>query len=120
MGQAGAGDDLSALFADTPAPAAPAAPMMVPGIASDVSFDEDDEAFAEPQLASMSIDNLFADDPEVQAQREIQAAQHESVRREAGYQSVGRTASTAKKLGQVRSTSTASVDQNLENLWDRP
>jgi len=119
---AAGGDDLTALFEG--APAAPVVAPVVPGLASgmpEISFDDDDET-PEPSMNVASIDDLFADDPEVQAQRQIQAAQQEQSMRELGYTGVGRTASAggAKKLGQVRSAGKVPVEKALENLWDRP
>lgn len=100
-------DDLTALFEAAPA-AAPAAM-----VASDISFDEDDSG--EVNVAA-DLDGLFADDPEVQAQRSIQSAARES-----GFTSVGRTASAgAKKIGTVTKAKPASPDAALEALWDRP
>ena len=120
MAEHGGGDDLSALFQAAPAPAAPV--PMIPGIAGDtgISFD-DDEPDARTASSGDELDALFADDPEVQAQRQIKAAEQEQSARAGGY-SVGRTASSkgAKKIGQVRKAQPASVDQALETLWDRP
>jgi flagellar biosynthesis GTPase FlhF len=116
-------DDLTALFGEVPAAAAPpAVPAM--GVAtdmSDITFDDDDGELPSTTASVMSLDDLFADDPEVKAQREIQAAANEQFRREIGFTNVARTASTngAKKLGQVRNTA-VSVDQALESLWERP
>jgi hypothetical protein len=112
-------DDLSALFSG---PSAAPAPM--PMMASDISFDdgEDEATTAAPVVAAAStdLDSLFADDPEVQAQREITAANAEARARESGFG--GRTASTkgAKKLGAVQKPAKASVENVLEGLWDRP
>jgi hypothetical protein len=95
---------------------------MTPGIASgtnDISFDDDEP---EARVASGdNIDDLFADDPEVQAQRQIKASEQEQRARAGGF-AVSRTASSkgAKKIGQVRKAQPASVDQALENLWERP
>lgn len=109
-------DDLAAMF-DAPPPPAPVGMSM----ATDITFDDGDDEAADVQVAS--LDELFADHPEVRAQREIQAAQIGAVAREGGYASA-RTASAAgaKKLGAVVRTATAapSVDQQLEALWDRP
>jgi hypothetical protein len=67
------------------------------------------------------LDNLFADDPEVQAQREIQAAEAEQTARESGFGPDVRTASTgAKKLGRVQADKAPNQDTALENLWERP
>jgi hypothetical protein len=134
MGQQGvpAGDDLQALFEAAPAPAAPVAPVMATatGAQPDISFDEEDELQATPAGVTAAavashgdeLDNLFGDNEEVQAQRQIKAAEQEQHAREMGNFSVGRTASVkgAKKIGQVQRGKPASVDQALENLWDRP
>ena len=62
------------------------------------------------------LDALFADDPEVKAQREIQAAS-----RGASNFNVGRTASAgAKKLGAVRKSDKISGDDLLDAIWERP
>ncbi len=121
------GDDLTALFEATPVPMGPppAAPAGVPAMAAEggvgISFDDDEE---EGRTASTEgdLDGLFADDPEVQAQRQIKASEAEQAARVGGFQTVGRTASAngVKKIGQVRKTASASIDQTLENLWDRP
>ena len=106
-----AADDLTSLFEVAPAPA-------MAGVAADISFDDDGEPDAAAHIAS--LDDLFSDDPEVQAQRQIAAAQAEQRAREGGYAAVGRTASAgAKKLGAVRPEKGQSVDQSLESLWDR-
>jgi hypothetical protein len=70
-------------------------------------------------MMASSLEALFADDPEVQAQREIMAAGRNQVQRAAGYGD--RTASTkgAKKLGSVRAASKAAPEASLESLWDR-
>jgi hypothetical protein len=105
------GADVSAMFGDG-----------APKAASDISFDEGDEGdeTAESKTSVASIDDLFADDPEVLAQRQIRAAELEQKAREGGF-AVGRTASAgAKKLGAVKRDQTVSVDKTLENLWDRP
>jgi hypothetical protein len=82
----------------------------------DVSFDDDEESAPGMQTAS-DLDNIFSDDPEVQAQREIQAANHEARNRESGF---GRVASSngVKKLGAVQKTVKAQVDTVLESLWE--
>ena len=123
-----AGDaDLMSIF--TPPAAAvpmPAMPMPAMPMASDqggmpeVSFDDDDDDAGAVNLASVA--DLFSDDPEVQAQRQIRAAHHEQVQRVAqGYQGIGRTASAggAKKVGKVQ-PSKPTPSQQLESLWDRP
>jgi hypothetical protein len=98
----------------------------MPMMASDISFDDDDEAPAAPAAGAPQVaadlDNLFSDDAEVQAQRQIQAAQQEARARESGG-FAGRVASAkpgAKKLGAVQKTGKANVDQVLEGLWERP
>ncbi len=108
MAPAAPADDLTALFE---VPAAPAAPAAM--VASDISFDDDEE---DPNVnVAADLDGLFADDPEVQAQRSIQSAA-----RDGGFSSVGRTASTgAKKLGTVTKSKPASPDAALEALWER-
>jgi hypothetical protein len=130
QGAAG-GDDLSALFQ-----AAPQAAPTMPGVASaspEIDFDDEDEmeapvtGIAASQVASTGdaeLDNLFGDNEEVQAQRQIKAAEMEQQQRELGQfaPAMGRTASVkgAKKIGQVQRGKPATVDQALENLWDRP
>jgi len=123
-----AGDaDLMSIFTP-PAAAAPmpAVPMPAPAMASvqdgmpEVSFDDDDDDAGAVNLASVA--DLFSDDPEVQAQRQIRAAHHEQVQRVAqGYQGIGRTASAggAKKVGKVQPAKPTPAQQ-LESLWDRP
>jgi hypothetical protein len=121
---------LSAMMGDVapaaPAPVAPAAPMgdVAPAapapsvmMASDISFDDDSSPMT---VHTSALEALFADDPEVKAQREISAAQRESVARAAGY-SVERTASVkgAKKLGSVKAAKETSPEANLSALWDR-
>ena len=122
------GDDLQALFQAAPVPVAPAAPV-APVMASQggqggmgISFDDDDDmGGAVPNVATDELDNLFSDNEEVQAQRQIAAAEREQTAREGGF-SVGRTASTrgAKKIGQVQRGKPATVDAALESLWERP
>lgn len=108
-----AGDDLTALFDVAPAPGAAC-------MASDISFDDDDAEVADQSQHIAALDDLFASDPEVRAQRQIQAAALEQKARETGFASVSRTASTgAKKLGAVRPEKNQSVEQSLESLWDR-
>jgi hypothetical protein len=131
MGQQGCppGDDLQALFEAAPVPVAPAAPV-APVMASqggqgglDISFDDDEEEGGVPAVASdnSELDNLFADNDEVQAQRQIAAAAQEQAARESGF-STSRTASTrgAKKIGQVQRGKPATIDAALESLWERP
>ena len=89
------------------APAAPAAPGAPP---VDITFDEG-EPEGKPAMAS-DLSGLF-DTEDSLAQRELTAAQKTSFGQ--------RTASSkgAKKLGQVQAPK-ASVDENLESLWERP
>ena len=107
---------------------APAAPgMVVPAMASsgpeiEITFGDDGgegRTASEEDLGA--LDSLFADDPEVQAQREIVAANQEQLIREGGYAPASRTASAggARRLGQVQA-GRANVDEGLENLWERP
>jgi hypothetical protein len=119
------GDELQALF--PAAPAGGAAPMMAATASPlpDISFDEDEamsEAVSTAAIAGSDLDNLFSDNEEVMAQREIMAAHREQLAREGGYSQAGRTASTkgAKKLGAVQASRTTTVDASLESLWDRP
>lgn len=133
-GAAGGDADLMSIFtppqAAAPMPAAPCPPA-APAMASEqpaaggfdaasISFDDDDDDATNTNLASAAAD-LFADDPEVQAQRQIRAAHHEQVQRAAGYTGVGRTASAggAKKVGKVQPAKLTPAQQ-LESLWDRP
>jgi hypothetical protein len=115
----GPAPELTQLFEQPPAPA-PVAPIA--SGTPDITFDDDDE----PRTASEGdstndLDNLFADDPEVQAQREIQAAEAEQTARESGFGPDVRTASTgAKKLGRVQADKAPNQDTALENLWERP
>lgn len=97
-----------------PAPMAPTAGKM----ATDISFDDDT---APMTVHTSALEALFADDPEVKAQREIAAAQREQVTRAAGY-NVERTASTkgAKKLGSVKAAKETSAEASLAAIWDRP
>lgn len=118
--------ELSELFEGVPAPAAPA--MVVPAMASqgsEIEITFGDEGEGEGRTASDGdvgvLDTLFADDPEVQAQREIVSAQQEQRVREGGYAPDSRTASStgARKLGQIQA-GRANVDDELGNLWERP
>jgi hypothetical protein len=107
--------------APAPAAAPEAAPApAVPAADAEISFDDDEEEGVS-QMNTASVADLFSDDPEVQAQRQIRQAHHEQVQRVAGYAGVGRTASAggAKKLGKVQPEK-ASPAQALEALWDRP
>lgn len=118
--------ELTELFEEGPAPAAPE--MAIPAMASqgpeiEISFGDEGEGkgrtASEQDLGA--LDSLFDDDPEVQAQREIVAAQQEQAVREGGYVAGSRTASAsgARKLGRVQAGK-GNVDQELEGLWDRP
>lgn len=115
------GDEaLKQLFAPPVTPVPVVAPVMQPAVmASDtpeISFEQDEspESVSNVQLAS--LDDLFADNPEVQAQRQIAAAQSERTARELGFGSVGRTAS-AKKLGQVTRMASVKPEELLSKLW---
>jgi hypothetical protein len=125
-------DDLTAIFESPAAPMAPPPVMTVPAVAaaqggSDISFEDDDDDA--PRTASgvsdAAVDDLFGDDNEVQAQRQIRAAEQEQAARAAGY-SVGRTASAkpgakgVKKIGQVQKAPAVSADAAIDNLWDSP
>jgi len=118
--ECGPGDELTAIF-EAPAQPAPAMPAMAAG--PDVSFDDDDDDAGTTTTAASGdeLGDLFGDDPEVQAQRQIKAAEQEQVAREGGF-AVGRTASAkgAKKIGQVQRGKAPTADQALEALWDRP
>ncbi len=109
------GGSLVELFeaAPAPAPTAPMAPMMASNL--DISFDEEDEAEPTDAVANVaSLDDLFADDPEVVAQRQIASANAEAL----GF---SRTASAkgAKKLGQVKATPAKAEIDKLEAIWER-
>jgi hypothetical protein len=111
VGDAPETDELSALF-ETPATEAPAAPAVASKNDIHVSFDEDETASNLP--GDDALDALFNDHPDVQAQRELVAANKE------GYKvPVNRTASSnpAKKVGNVKSKST-SEDDLLAKIWD--
>jgi len=107
-------EDLQQLFeggdgeeGQAPPPPAPGAPPV------DITFDEGEEdAIGRPAMAA-DLNGLF-DTEESIAQREFHAAQAGNFNQ--------RTASTkgAKKLGQVRAQKSASVDESLESLWERP
>ena len=117
-------DDLNSLFQPTPVVTAPVVPAVVPAMASttpEITFGDDEDGAPGIAGASDELDNLFADNEEVQAQRQIKAAEQEQLAREGGY-NLSRTASTkgAKKIGNVQRTPSTGVDVALENLWDRP
>ena len=84
--------------------------------AVDISFDDMDEEPAAADASHVaSLDDLFADEPEVMAQRQIAAANAEAL----GF---SRTASAkgAKKLGNVKAAPAKAEGDKLEALWDRP
>jgi hypothetical protein len=98
----------------------PAAPGME-GAAShhasglSINFDEED---APLKVHTSALEALFADDPEVKAQREILAANRESL---TGF-NMNRTASSkgAKKLGNVLAAKESPKEVSLDALWERP
>lgn len=115
--------DLFSLFGDAPAPAAPQMGPVVPvhSVGSEISFSDDSEtrtaSFGDPN----ELMNIFNDDEEVRAQRDIVAAHHEQAARESGYAGVSKTASSgAKRLGNVRSGAPSSDGDLLESIWERP
>jgi hypothetical protein len=90
--------------------------MASSGFAISLDDDEDDDS-GRTAGDNQDLSDLFADNPEVQAQREIVAAE----RAQSGYggKPVARTASTgARKLGQMRAAPVPTDE--LSNLWDRP
>ena len=122
--------ELTELFEGVPQAPMMGDPMAVPAMPAmasqgpdiDITFGDDEgEARTASTEDTSSLDSLFADDPEVQAQREIVAAQQEQRVREGGYTPGSRTASAggARKLGNVRGGK-VNVDEDLANLWDRP
>jgi hypothetical protein len=113
--------ELGQLFAGPPEAApAPAAPMGFASSGPEITFGEDDSDDARVASDGNELNALFDDHPEVQAQREIQAAEQEQAARESGYGSNIHTASTgAKKLGRVQADR-APAGQELEDLWERP
>jgi hypothetical protein len=121
--ECGPAPELTELFAPAPAPAPAAPPVVVAPVASEITFDDDGEDDGEmPHIGSTDeLANLFADHPEVQAQREIQASEQEARVASGGYgpNPTSRTASTAKKIGQVQ-VRQSNKDDELANLWDRP
>lgn len=97
------------------APVAGPAPVMMASGMPDISFDEEGEERTAADNDPSQLSNLFADDPEVQAHREIKAAEQEQVMRETGF---ARMASTgAKKIGQVKASK---QEASLDDLWERP
>lgn len=100
---------------------APAAPALAGEI--EIAFDEEDADPAEiASLASgaQSLDQLFAENPEVIAQREIQAASDEQFRQEmSGFQPARQASAGARKIGNVKVASAeAPAAPALSNLWD--
>lgn len=97
-------------------------PGEMPAIASDafdIGFDDDESHHTASGLPDGSdLASVFGDNAEVQAQREIRAAEREQAQREfGGYSNEVRTASEgAKKLGQVSRTQKQGDDQ-LAGLW---
>lgn len=117
--------ELVELFAPPPAvaPMASTPPVQTAaGDGLDIHFDDEDEGSHTASDGDAQLDDLFSDHPEVQAQREMTAANNEQRAREAGYGAVtGRTASAgAKKLGNVQAASARSEETLLQGLWDRP
>lgn len=121
--------ELTQLFTP-PTPAAPMAPMAPPvasaqAAAAEITFDDDDEAEGSAQVAAGGdeLDQLFSDHPEVQAQREIQAAQRDQLAAAGGFgpSPATRTASSgARKIGHVAKPPKGGADDELAMLWDRP
>jgi len=106
-----------------PAPAqVPAAPVMsvpvvdMPVMAADVNFDDnEDEGAPATQAQISSLEDLFSDSDEVQAQRSMKAAASEQAQRASGF---SKSASTgAKKLGQVSRTASSKEEEVLASLW---
>ncbi len=110
-------DEFAELFdgvgEEAAAPAAAPTVVALPGSDVDITFDDDDAAAPADSVTTLSA--LFADHPEVVAQRQVTAASAEQAARESGVQ---KTAG-AKKLGQVRkaSTQTESVVERLSKIW---
>lgn len=113
-------DELEAIFQGG-APAPMPAPMGMPAAAavasddSDISFDDEEgeDAHVAADSDQAELDSIFADHPEVVAQREALAAQV------GGYSPSSRTASTkgAKKLGNVQASKATEEDVIARNLW---
>jgi hypothetical protein len=99
----------------------PMAPAMASG-SPEIRFDDDDDGEGHVAGDESQLNDLFSDNPEVVAQRELVAAQQEQTARENGYGPVvGRTASQgAKKLGHVQAPTRQTVEADLESIWDRP
>jgi len=98
---------------------APAAPS---GESFEIAFDEEEGTPAELaafQAGASSLDQLFATDVEVAAQREIQAASDASFKQELGFAPVRQASTGAKKLGNVKVASAPVAEvASLKNLWD--
>jgi hypothetical protein len=88
-----------------------------PGL--DISFG-DDEGTASNLPGDDQLDNLFSDNEEVQAARDLQSATAAVVPNP--FAAAGRTASAnpAKKLGNVKPSKGKNVENILENIWERP
>jgi len=119
--------ELTTIF--QPPVAAPAMASETPAVASDessdITFDDGDEEEAHVAGESAELASLFDEHPEVVAQREIQAAEHQIAAQQGGYGAspATRTASTsAKRIGNVRPepAQRRSGDDDLANLWERP
>jgi hypothetical protein len=118
--------ELTELFEGAPAPAPPME-MAIPAMASkgpeiEITFGDDGgEVHTASEEDVAALDAIFSDDPEVQAQRDIVAGNQEQLAREGGYTPESRTASSggARRLGRVQAGK-ANVDDELENLWERP
>jgi len=113
--------ELTDLFEQPPAEVTPMpgpSPMMAATATPDITFDEDDsEGRTASDKDTSDLDNLFSDDPEVQAHREIKASEQEQIMRETGFVRMASTG--AKKIGQVQ-VSKVKQEASLENLWERP
>lgn len=87
----------------------------------DISFDDGEEAAELASLVSgaVSLDQLFSDNPEVIAQREIQAASDEAFRQEmTGFQPVRQASAGARKIGNVKVTSAPQPKSDLSKIWE--
>lgn len=126
MGAPAPSAELTNLFSP-PAPAAPMGMAMplasgLPSTHIDIGFDGDEEVGHVATGNHAELDALFADNAEVQAQRDIQAAERAQALGYAsqGFQQPGaRTASTqgARKLGQIQAQPAAQPQDELANLW---
>lgn len=114
-------EEAPAPMAPAPGPAVPASPIAPATDAPEISFDEDEEQIPVTANDQQELAALFDDDEEVQAQREIQAAEQEQqARAQSNYgpQPATRTASEgARKLGAVTRTASSSDDDELAALW---